>query len=1085
LGSLTSNVSAGNKQKKNSLSEFDLSNTFCMDIETNQLGPDGMGKILDEGIPNDIVNSSVSSFIVDFGNKNQNMFQNIQLSTDEFANTEESIFTQVQLTSTDNVAQLSTGKLFTAMENRSYSCTVTSLGNAGIQPLTYFYVKNVPLFYGTYWITNVSHKITPNNMTTTFKGVRQPISKKPTANISIIQQLLKRAEANSELGGYLNTNNRIPIRTSGPVYEYDRTITEYGIFSQEVDTIPGQVVNYDGLWITAAYLHLMTNGDQNNKLLIKALIAYLYNNASLLEGSSSEPTEAIKHFADIVLYDMFVKLGIGTSLYDLLNAHPTTNTAYEEILSDFAKTTTGADKNVFKFLEHDQTLKGIKTTLITTKDGGVIADDPTATVTGVTITYPSNIEMPSDTSKDDFIGSSYWVSDKPANNFIELQGFSRYYLTNKVFNTSGSIFPNNNHNGSIEETFTALQKLPNAGGLSPIWDIYVNPKLYTENGDTIFVDVYTPYTTPDGYPTKIVDGMSSYKLIETISDYKSWLNTNLTQNDRLNIINAYNNNNDVVSLPFDTSKITKGKVGEKYFVVLRYGKAPYVPKIHLDARLRYNRSVGFGNSGNSPILNSSNFFANVDTKPPVVLGFGILTGQTSPLSGEFIYGASYSDPYIPMGEPTGSTQYQADVLGAISDGKSYVSFIAIGLEDQIKAKKVPERSVRGYISKDVLGTKEKPKDWTILYKDIKSDMIYIPPIKKSSNGNKTKVSGWVDPLKSITITSDYGNRILDGKPDFHRGIDLKASIGTPVFSVLPGKVVYAGDSTGYGQVVIIAHQDNSISTLYGHVSEILTSAGTTVKAGDIIAKSGNLGKSTGPHLHFEIRKVVATDKTSYFDIKKDGDEDPESYLSFKGASPDVKTVTKPEIEANILEIKQKLKTAGWDKYEVAAALGNIEQESGFNPYASGKDANIKTTKNIGLIQWNGKTIDDVGRTVDAQMNYLLEGGWKRNTDRFRKAYINKLSTIDTTVAIVKKKGKEGNKVQGLTPEQLKAYVSAYIFADIVEVCAGCNEGAEASTEGFKNYHTSKNAEIYNNWERSEQAVKYLNRMNDTNDKLKW
>ena len=287
LGSLTSNVSAGNKQKKNNLSEFDLSNTFCLDIETSQLGTDNQGIILDEGIPNDILNSNVSSFIVDFGNKNQNMFQNIQLSTDEFANTEESIFTQVNLASPENVAQLSSGKLFTAMENRSYSCTVTSLGNAGIQPLTYFYVKNVPLFYGTYWITNVSHKITANTMTTTFKGVRQPISKKPTANTSILAQLLRTAEINAEASGYVDPNNRVPVDTDGQVYAYNNrtsvaggTDNGFALFSQAESG--GKYVNYSGQWIAASYLNLMTNGDQNNKLLIKALIAYLYNNAHYL-----------------------------------------------------------------------------------------------------------------------------------------------------------------------------------------------------------------------------------------------------------------------------------------------------------------------------------------------------------------------------------------------------------------------------------------------------------------------------------------------------------------------------------------------------------------------------------------------------------------------------------------------------------------------------------------------------------------------------------------------------------------------------------------------------------------------------------
>jgi murein DD-endopeptidase MepM/ murein hydrolase activator NlpD len=1074
LGSLTSNVSAGNKQKKNSLSEFDLSNTFCMDIETNQLGPDGMGKILDEGIPNDIVNSSVSSFIVDFGNKNQNMFQNIQLSTDEFANTEESIFAQVQLTSKDNVAQLSTGKLFTAMENRSYSCTVTSLGNASIQPLTYFYVKNVPLFYGTYWITNVSHKITPNNMTTTFKGVRQPISKKPTANISIIQQLLKTALANTEAAGFLDPNNRIPTPTSGPVYAYDRTKTEYGIFSQATTANTSQYVNYDGLWITAAYLHLMTNGDQNNKLLIKALIAYLYNNASLLEGSSSKPTEAIKHFADVVLYDMFVKLGIGTSLYDLLNAHPTTNTAYEEILSEFAKTTTEADKNVFKFLEHDQPLKGIKTTLITSDTDGVVANDAAK----AKITYPSDIGIPS-TSKSDFIGSSYWVSDKPANNFNELQGFSRYRLTNDLFKTKGSRMPGKS--GSVTEKYTPI--FVESNGLPP--RIFVNGLKFQSSLEMI-VEVYTPYITTDGYPYITTDdnGVGNFGVYKKIGTYNTYKTGYLATKIDPFVLTLLKTNPDDRLVDFDAKSIPGIKPGEKYFAVVKYLDSATNKYKGIDARgvsgLGYQINNNLfdnkpGYVGNNPGADPYFNVTSAENNSPVVLGFGSTTGTTlsQNTNGKFIYNASFGDPYTPTGEATGSTQYQADVLGAISDGKSYISFIGIALQsdrnDQILTS---AREVRSYVSKDVLGTKEKPKDWTIVDKDIKSDQIYKPEIKKSSNGKKTKVSGWVDPLKSIKISSDYGDRILDGKPDFHRGIDLKASIGTPVFSVLPGKVVYAGDSSGYGQVVIIAHQDNGISTLYGHVSEILTSAGATVKAGDIIAKSGNLGKSTGPHLHFEIRKVVATDKNSYFAINKDGDENPESYLSYKGASPDVKTVTSTEIEANKVEIKNYLKDRGWSKYEVAAALGNIHKETGntFNPLIqSGADV-INGKNNVGLIQWNNKTFDTVGSTVDAQMNYLVEGGWKGNTDRFRAQLKAEIPTIKQDLSVA------GSNVTGLSSDELQAYVAAYVFAWKVEVCFNCNVG-------WAKYHITEKG--ISPSDRSKFAVDYFKRMNNSSDKLKW
>jgi hypothetical protein len=743
LGSLTSNVSAGNKQKKNSLSEFDLSNTFCMDIETNELGSDGRGKILDEGIPNDILNSNVSSFIVDFGNKNQNMFQNIQLSTDEFANTEESIFTQVQLTSTDNVAQLSTGKLFTAMENRSYSCTVTSLGNAGIQPLTYFYVKNVPLFYGTYWITNVSHKITPNNMTTTFKGVRQPISKKPTANTAILQQLLKRATKNAEDSGFYNVTDPASVPSEGTVYAYDNrrspntnSDSGFALFAQATTANKSKYVNYSGLNIAASYLHLMTNGDSSNKLLIKALIAYLYNNASdTLLANSLNPADAVKYFADIVLYDMSVKLGMGNSisLYDLISNHPTANTYYETVLSDFAKTTTGTDNNVFKFLEHDQPLKGVKTTLITSDTGGIVANDATK----AKITYPNDIEIPSgyaDNSKDDFVGSSYWISDKPANNFTELQGFSRYRLTNDLFKTKGSRIPAASTAGSIKERYTLFSYSDN--GILP--RIFVNGSKF-QNTLEMIVEVYTPYVV-DGYPYITRDGntgnLGVYKLIGTYQKYKTgYLLTNpFVNSNTLSLLKTTTND---YEMEFD-AKSVGCKPNETYFAVVKYlnnstNKYEGIKAEGFGLRINpYAFNQGFNQptsfySGNSPGLEKY----LVDKITPVVLGFGstIGTTQSQNANGKFIYSKSFSDPYT--GETTGTT-YQANVLGAISNGKSYVSFIEIGLESDIKVKKPSERNDRSYISKIVLGDKDKPQDWTILDKDIKSEDIYKPETRRVS-----------------------------------------------------------------------------------------------------------------------------------------------------------------------------------------------------------------------------------------------------------------------------------------------------------------------------------------------------------------
>ncbi len=88
---------------------------------------------------------------------------------------------------------------------------------------------------------------------------------------------------------------------------------------------------------------------------------------------------------------------------------------------------------------------------------------------------------------------------------------------------------------------------------------------------------------------------------------------------------------------------------------------------------------------------------------------------------------------------------------------------------------------------------------------------------------------------------------------FHKGLDIAVAYGSPVKCAAAGKVVFAGVKGGYGNCVIVEH-GNGLATLYGHLSEVLVEANDRVKVGQIIAKSGNTGRSTGPHLHYEVHK---------------------------------------------------------------------------------------------------------------------------------------------------------------------------------------------------------------------------------------
>jgi murein DD-endopeptidase MepM/ murein hydrolase activator NlpD len=105
------------------------------------------------------------------------------------------------------------------------------------------------------------------------------------------------------------------------------------------------------------------------------------------------------------------------------------------------------------------------------------------------------------------------------------------------------------------------------------------------------------------------------------------------------------------------------------------------------------------------------------------------------------------------------------------------------------------------------------------------------------------------PVKGARLTSTFGPRW----GTLHAGIDLAAPMRTPEYAAMDGVVLEAGPASGYGLAVYIQHENGDV-TVYGHMDEILVSAGQVVKAGDTIALLGNRGQSTGPHLHFEVHQ---------------------------------------------------------------------------------------------------------------------------------------------------------------------------------------------------------------------------------------
>jgi murein DD-endopeptidase MepM/ murein hydrolase activator NlpD len=112
-----------------------------------------------------------------------------------------------------------------------------------------------------------------------------------------------------------------------------------------------------------------------------------------------------------------------------------------------------------------------------------------------------------------------------------------------------------------------------------------------------------------------------------------------------------------------------------------------------------------------------------------------------------------------------------------------------------------------------------------------------------------------NPAPGKDITSFFGNRIdpFLGKLAMHAGIDFRQKVGTAIIAAGAGKIIHAGPAGGYGNMVEIDH-GNGITTRYGHLSKIMVNVGDTVAEGETIALSGSTGRSTGPHLHYEVRR---------------------------------------------------------------------------------------------------------------------------------------------------------------------------------------------------------------------------------------
>ena len=178
-----------------------------------------------------------------------------------------------------------------------------------------------------------------------------------------------------------------------------------------------------------------------------------------------------------------------------------------------------------------------------------------------------------------------------------------------------------------------------------------------------------------------------------------------------------------------------------------------------------------------------------------------------------------------------------------------------GKKSKLDALRKEKDAIINDLNKDIATLEAEEARMEADYKAIQNE---LNAALSSSGSTKSSYSGGKFCWPSATsqrITSNYGYRIhpISGKKSLHRGIDIGAALGTNVLAAEAGTVVTAGWNNSYGYYITINH-GNGYVTLYAHNSKLLVSKGDTVTRGQVIAKCGSTGNSTGPHIHFEVSK---------------------------------------------------------------------------------------------------------------------------------------------------------------------------------------------------------------------------------------
>lgn len=215
----------------------------------------------------------------------------------------------------------------------------------------------------------------------------------------------------------------------------------------------------------------------------------------------------------------------------------------------------------------------------------------------------------------------------------------------------------------------------------------------------------------------------------------------------------------------------------------------------------------------------------------------------------------------------------------IAKKREEIAFKKLELENQQDIYAKLEIQTKQQQNRRLEAVQDRQRELTILQKDRKVQEESLNELEQISREMEAQIRNYQDknrvalgsgkfiwPLQvHDEITSPFGYRMhpILHKRLFHSGIDIAALYGASILAVDSGMVVFAGWNSGYGKMVIIDHGSN-LATVYGHCSLLRVNQGQSVTKGQVIAQVGSTGLSTGPHLHFEVRRNgVPVDPLSY------------------------------------------------------------------------------------------------------------------------------------------------------------------------------------------------------------------------------